>query len=379
MSSERGYYTDDCFEKYVDFLLDESKGGIPNDGRWRILVVDGYGSHTLVPSVLKKFKDRRILMITMPSHTSHELQPLDVSCFKPTKYYFSWCLRLIFGTKRVQEIQKQEAPTYFELALSEGCKPSTIMNGFRATGMFPYNPNFVQHNPQKFQMADTLDQDKMNAKIFNANANSTVCETYKMLQTSTEKLGSAFEGARPVLQEQFPELCESVQQVLEARHNLELPFKEVAAILKIPDSTKVRKTGPARLNLIGETFHESRVLNREARIARLEERLQEIAKVKAERAAKRATKDANTKATKAAKKQVQREKEEAEKPVLQWLKDNNYALQGAKTITKTHMLAALNDKKDHITDLVRNGGDKISKSTTLKEMVRLFKKHDVCV
>ena len=177
MSSERGYYTDDCFEKYVDFLLDESKGGIPNDGRWRILVVDGYGSHTLVPSVLKKFKDRRILMITMPSHTSHELQPLDVSCFKPTKYYFSWCLRLIFGTKRVQEIQKQEAPTYFELALSEGCKPSTIMNGFRATGMFPYNPNFVQQNPQKFQMADTLDQDKMNAKIFNANANRTVCET----------------------------------------------------------------------------------------------------------------------------------------------------------------------------------------------------------
>ena len=129
------------------------------------MVVDGYGSHTLVPSVLKKFKDRRILMITMPSHTSHELQPLDVSCFKPTKYYFSWCLRLIFGTKRVQEIQKQEAPTYFELALSEGCKPSTIINGFRATGIFPYNPNFVEHNPQKFQMADTLDQDKMNAKL----------------------------------------------------------------------------------------------------------------------------------------------------------------------------------------------------------------------
>ena len=73
---------------------------------------------------------------------------------------------------------------------------------------------------------------------------------------------------------------------------MELPLKEVAAILKIPDSTKVRKTGPARLNLIGETFHESRVLNREARIARLEERLQETAKVKAEQAAAKATKNA---------------------------------------------------------------------------------------
>ena len=133
-------------------------------------------------------------MIIMPSHTSHELQPLDVSCFKPTKYFFSWCLWLIFGTKRIQEIQKLEAPKYFELALSEGFKPTTIINGFRATDIFPFNPNFVQHNPEKFQMADILDMDKMNAKIFGANANSTVCESYKMLQTSMEKQGSEFEG-----------------------------------------------------------------------------------------------------------------------------------------------------------------------------------------
>jgi len=89
-ASARGYYTDECFEEYVDFLLDPQRGGLPDDGRWRILVVDGYGSFTCVPSVLRKFKERRIFMITMPSYTSHVLQPLDVSCFKPTKYYFSW-------------------------------------------------------------------------------------------------------------------------------------------------------------------------------------------------------------------------------------------------------------------------------------------------
>ena len=45
-------------------------------------------------------------------------------------------------------------------------------------------------------MAATMDGQKMNAKFFGANANSTVCETYKMLKTSTEKLGNEFEGAR---------------------------------------------------------------------------------------------------------------------------------------------------------------------------------------
>ena len=378
ISSERGYYTDECFEKYVDFLLDESKGGIPNDGWWRVLVVDGYGSHTLVPTVLKKFKDRRILMITMPSHTSHELQPLDVSCFKPTKSFFSWCLRHIFGTQRIQEIQKAEAPTYFQLALSEGGKSATIVNGFRATGLFPFNPKFVQENPEKFQMADTLDADKMNAKIFGHNENSTVSESYKMLVTSTEKLDQEFAGARSVLQEQYPDLCASISQVLESRKNLEVPFKEVAAILTIPDSTKIRKTGPARLNIIGETFHESRVLNREARIARLEERLEEIRKLKAERAAKKAQKKEHTKATKAAKKQVQLEKIDVERPVLVWLKEHNYAPPAATTIAKAHVLAAFEDNKDHITEVVKKGGDKISKSTSLKEMVRLFNKYALC-
>ena len=130
----------------------------------------------------------------------------------------------------------------------------------------------------------------MNAKIFGHNKNSTVSESYKMLVTSTEKLDQEFAGARSILQQQYPDLCASISQVLQTRKNLEVPFKEVAAILTIPDSTKIRKTGPARLNIIGETFHESRVLNREARIARLEERLEEIRKLKAERAAKKAQK-----------------------------------------------------------------------------------------
>ena len=82
--SARGYFTDEGFEAYIDFLVDESKEGIPNDGRWRILVVDGYGSHTMVPTVLQKLLDRKIICVSMPSHTSHELQPLDVTCFRPT-------------------------------------------------------------------------------------------------------------------------------------------------------------------------------------------------------------------------------------------------------------------------------------------------------
>ena len=134
IATKRGYFTDEAFEQYVDFLLDSSNDGIPNDGKWRILIVDGYGSHTMVPSVLQKLLNRNIICISMPSHTSHALQPLDVSCFRPTKYFWSWSLRHIYGISSINEVTKYEAPYYFEVALRNGCTVHTIKSGFSATG-----------------------------------------------------------------------------------------------------------------------------------------------------------------------------------------------------------------------------------------------------
>jgi hypothetical protein len=69
---------------YVEFLLNQ----ISKDGKARLLVVDGYGAHTMCPEVIKLFMDRNIHVICMPSHTSQVFQPLDVTCFAPTKHYY---------------------------------------------------------------------------------------------------------------------------------------------------------------------------------------------------------------------------------------------------------------------------------------------------
>ena len=358
-------------------MLDPARGGIPDDGRWRILVVDGYGSHTCVPSVLRKFQKRHILMITMPSHTSHVLQPLDVSCFKPTKYYFSWCLRRVFMSRSIQAVQKAEAPSYFEMALSEGCCANTIKSGFRATGLFPFTPDFVKSNQRLFQMADTLDAEKMKEKIYGTNNNLSVCEGYKSLKETTARLQGELEEARESLQEHFPELCKTLEQVMITSKNLELPLKEAAAIFHLPDTTKIRKAGPPRTNFIGETFHESRVLNREQRIERIEQKLEEVAKAKREKAEKKAKKDAHTRASKDASKLRQQERLDEEKQVLQWLKDNNFAPPEVKFIGKAHITAAFEANKEEIVAAVRNGGDRISKSTSIKDMVALFNKYEV--
>jgi hypothetical protein len=52
-----------------------------------LLILNGYGSYVTL-KVIGQAQDFGLKMITLPFHTSHALQPLDVSCFKPFKTTF---------------------------------------------------------------------------------------------------------------------------------------------------------------------------------------------------------------------------------------------------------------------------------------------------
>jgi len=52
-----------------------------------LLILDGHGSHVTLKAI-EQAKDIGLNMITLPSHTSYALQPLDVSCLKPFKTRF---------------------------------------------------------------------------------------------------------------------------------------------------------------------------------------------------------------------------------------------------------------------------------------------------
>jgi len=133
------------------------------------------------------------------------------------------------------------------LALSEECKESTIKIGFRATGLYPFQKDFVEVNKRLFHMADTLDPEKMVQKMFGANPNIPVCESYKAFKTTSNELRNELEGSRKALQLQFPDLCATLDKLLVTTSNMELPMIEAAAILHLPDTTKVKKAGPQEL------------------------------------------------------------------------------------------------------------------------------------
>lgn len=66
-------------------FVEETKH-VRENGNHMILVLDGYGGHIQL-EFLQFMKDNRIVVIALPAHTSHVLQPLDVTVFGPYKSY----------------------------------------------------------------------------------------------------------------------------------------------------------------------------------------------------------------------------------------------------------------------------------------------------
>jgi hypothetical protein len=80
---KKAWMTSFFFKEFLSFFKDFIPGGISHTNH-HLLVLDGHGSHVTLKA-LKQPMAFGLNMITLPSHNSHALQPLDVSCFKPFK------------------------------------------------------------------------------------------------------------------------------------------------------------------------------------------------------------------------------------------------------------------------------------------------------
>ena len=82
-------------------------------------------------------------IVSLPSHTSHALQPLDVACFKPFKTAFRRC-RDLWSLENYKEVGKQELCEWTSRALKASLTPNNIRAGFRSTGIWPLDRTVVR-------------------------------------------------------------------------------------------------------------------------------------------------------------------------------------------------------------------------------------------
>ena len=137
--SSTGYSNDDLAIDWLKhFDKHSAKGQI---GAWRLLILDGYGSH-MTYEFFEYAQSKHIELFRLPAHSTHLTQPLDVGWFQPFKHYHAEAI-----DKAIRagggEFNKIDFLSIFQDMRLKTFTKSTILAAFRNTGLVPYNPNVV--------------------------------------------------------------------------------------------------------------------------------------------------------------------------------------------------------------------------------------------
>lgn len=131
-------------EIFPDFLKHFAKTTRCSKEKPLILLLDNHDSHLSIEG-LDYCKANGITLLSFPPHCSHKLQPLDKSVYGPLKKYVNSACDCWMVNNPGKTMTIYDVPTVVKDALPLAASPVNIMNGFKGTGVFPFNPNVFQN------------------------------------------------------------------------------------------------------------------------------------------------------------------------------------------------------------------------------------------
>lgn len=132
----KGSMTTDLF---VDFIHHLGQNKCPGKC---LLIFDGASSH-LDARIVDAADGYDILLYCLPSNTTHELQPLDKSVNKSYEHFWDEEVLLYSYQHPDRKLTKSRFTKIFTKVWSKCMTKENIISGFRATGLYPYDPSAI--------------------------------------------------------------------------------------------------------------------------------------------------------------------------------------------------------------------------------------------
>jgi hypothetical protein len=100
-----------------------------------LLLLDGHRSHVSLEAIYVA-RENGITLLKLPSHTTHLLQPLDKSCFRPLKVAWEKKVLAFQREHGFRAVRKSDFVDLLCSAWAEGLTPANITAGFANCGIF---------------------------------------------------------------------------------------------------------------------------------------------------------------------------------------------------------------------------------------------------
>lgn len=165
--SKNGWTTEELF---VLWLKHFKKNVQPTPERPVLLILDNHYSHITIESY-ELCRKSGITMVSIPPHTSHRLQPLDVAFFGPLKSAYNIECDRFMKTNQYKFIRPDDFANLFNKAYSRIATVAKGIAGFKSTGIYPLDPNLFSEEefcrsseyPQANSSQRTLNEEVSNS------------------------------------------------------------------------------------------------------------------------------------------------------------------------------------------------------------------------
>ena len=112
----------------------------PTAARPVLLMLDGHSTHTKNVELIDLARENNVHIICLPPHCTNRLQPLDVSFMKPLSCYYDEAVRIWLRSHPGRVVTIHQIALLFRGAYLKAATAITAVNGFRKTGIVPFNP-----------------------------------------------------------------------------------------------------------------------------------------------------------------------------------------------------------------------------------------------
>jgi hypothetical protein len=216
-------------------------------GGYRLLIIDGHESHCSV-DFQDLCKEKNIVLLCMPAHSSHLLQPLDVACFSPLKRKYGDAISGL-ARNRTNYISKETFLPAFKAAFEQSITKENIQAGFRGAGLVPHNPQAVLSKLDV--VVQTPYQSPRRVAAWEAqtprNAREVEAQIGLIQQSVRKRRGSSANS----LTEQIAQLSKGAQQMA---HKMTLMMEEMSSLREALDKSNKRKSRKRRYVRTEETL-----------------------------------------------------------------------------------------------------------------------------
>lgn len=143
MISDTEYMNSELFVTWLRHFCEFVK---PTKADPVVLILDNHVSHCSLEAILFA-REHSIILLTLPPHGSHKIQPLDRGFFFPLKSAFANECDKWMVNNAGKAITMKEMAALFHAAYSKVATIQICEKSFACTGLYPYNPDvFTEHD-----------------------------------------------------------------------------------------------------------------------------------------------------------------------------------------------------------------------------------------